>query len=954
MIAASDLKFFERKIRPILVQHCYECHSAESEELGGQLLLDTRQGLLKGGETGPVITGIDPKQSLLIQALRYDGVEMPPDQPLPEAVIRDFEDWVRRGTPDSRLGEVENKVSLDPDTLWSFLPRQPMSVPDVLDETWPRDRIDRFVLANLEDAGIRPTNDADPRTLLRRLFIDLIGLPPTFKEIESFRKDFDRDGQEAVERVVDDLLIRPQFGERWGRHWLDVARYGESNGDDGLGRNATFPHAWRYRDYVIDAFNRDTPYDEFLIEQIAGDLLPAENAEQRNRQLIATGFLAIGSKPASAMNKNFAMDIVEDQIDVIGAGILGLSIACARCHDHKHDPIPTRDYYSLAGFFTSTETLYGLAANEKLTAPPTELHELVSYWPQQHQETKEFKLGDSYSVGVDALNPTLHESLVLTPSELEMTGDVTFSPESFAATNSSMLKGQVHGSGENYSVSFWFRNRLNNNLRPITAYLFSRAEIGNKQLPGDHIGIGGNHDSSRTGKLFVFNGNEKKQSLAGQTIIAEGTWNHVVMVRNEKQVQLFLNGSETPEVEGEIPATFGDSTEFCLATRSDEFAPLDGNLAEFAFFDRALISEEIDQLHAMSGQPKSHPHIGLAMGVRDRSEATDCKIHVNGDVAKLGSVVPRGVLSIYGKLGTDVSKKLSIPQLNSGRLELAKWLTDPDHPQTARVMVNRIWSHLFGQGLVSTPNDFGVYGSRPTHPKLLDDLAQRFVDGGWSMKGLIRQIVLSRTYQLDSRVPRLQVNLDPENQLYTRHLRRRMDAETIRDAMLQASGSLDLQPKTGSVVSNMDQLINWPPGEATQLHQFSNHRSVYLCMLRHAPPLELAAFNLPDGVEVVGMREQTVLPTQSLFLMNNPFVVKQAMRMAEEITANHERTVAECLDEVFKRTMHRLPDSRELEQSKQYLQSIRQRSSHSSESEREAWTAFCHAMMMTNEFRYID
>ncbi|MCA8989000.1 MAG: DUF1549 domain-containing protein, partial [Planctomycetaceae bacterium] len=391
--SAEDLAFFETKIRPVLVKHCYKCHSADSEELGGGLRLDTRHGLLTGGESGPALVPGDAASSLLVQALKYDGTEMPPEQPLAEAVVNDFISWVNRKAPDPRVEKVEAaaKVEATPSDLWSLQPVKDPAVPKVKQQDWPYGPIDQFVLARIEQAKLYPTQDAEPRVLARRLFYDLIGLPPTYQELNQFVEVYEQNRKVAIEQLVDDLLSRPQYGERWGRHWLDVARYGESNGNDGLGRNPTFPHAWRYRDYVIDAFNRDIPYHEFLTEQLAGDLLTAETPEEQDRHLIATGLLAMSAKPAKAMNNNFDMDVVADQIDVVGRGIMGISIACARCHDHKFDPIPARDYYAMAGIFTSTETMWGLAGNETLTAPSTSLHVLkaAEQWlpPEDFVET---------------------------------------------------------------------------------------------------------------------------------------------------------------------------------------------------------------------------------------------------------------------------------------------------------------------------------------------------------------------------------------------------------------------------------------------------------------------------------------------------------------------------------------------------------------------------------------
>jgi hypothetical protein len=748
-LSGDDRAFFENKIRPVLVKHCYKCHAADSEELGGKLLLDSRDGIRKGGESGPALVGGKPDASLIIQALRYDGLEMPPDQPLPESVVNDFVKWIQRGAPDPRSTESLHKdgQTQEGDTLWSLLPPTNPPAPDVQTQAWPRDPLDHFVLARIEAAGLTPARDADSRTLVRRLYYDLTGLPPAMEEMEQFVAAHQRDGAKAVERLVDDLLASPQFGERWGRHWLDVARYAESNGNDGLGRNPTFPHAWRYRDYVIAAFNADTPYDRFLIEQIAGDLLPSDSTDERDRHLIATGFLALGAKPAKAMNSNFDMDIVADQIDVIGRGIMGLSVACARCHDHKFDPIPTRDYYALAGMFTSTETLWGVAANEGLTAPVTDLHVL---------------------------------------------------------------------------------------------------QAAPKILPP---------------KDFV------------ETVLV-------------------------------------------LESNTGVPKPI----------------------------PKSKWALGtpLAMGVRDRVKPADCKINIKGDAAKTGEAVPRGFLTACN---AEASDSMAIDAQQSGRLQLAQWLTRVDHPLTARVMVNRIWLHLFGEGIVRTPDDFGVYGERPTHPLLLDHLATRFVNDGWSMKRLIRAMVLSRTYQLSRDADEKSIQADSTNLLLTRHNRRRLDAESLRDSMLKVSGQLNLQPGDGSLIRHRDILLNL----AGNLHQPSQQRSVYLCYLRSSPPPELAAFDLPDFTTVIGRRDVSTVPGQALHLYNSSFVVEQANCFGRQLLSEPGDDEAR-VRLAFRRALCREPNRKELEQALALVQLTKSEL----KSADKAWASLCQALLVNNEFRYVD
>jgi hypothetical protein len=745
--APEDVTFFENRIRPVLVKHCYECHSKDSKELGGKLLLDSRKGLLMGGETGPSLVSGKPEESLLIQALRWQDIQMPPDEPLPETVINDFVKWIERGAADPRTGDVPQGQSGadEKEALWSLRPVTNPAVPDVQNQDWSRDPIDRFVLARIEAAGLTPADDADARTLVRRLYFDLTGLPPAFDDVEQFVAACERNRAIAVEQLVDSLLASPRFGERWGRHWLDVARYGESNGNDGLGRNPTFPHAWRYRDYVIAAFNSDMPFDRFVTEQIAGDLLPADSDEQHDQQLIATGFLAMASKPAKAMNSNFDMDVVADQIDVVGRGIMGLSVACARCHDHKFDPVPMREYYALAGIFTSTETMWGVAGHEKLTAPETSLHVL-------------------------------------------------------------------------------------------------------KAAP-------------------------------------------------------------------KVPP------------------PAD-------FVETVIVKDSATGIPKAIPKPKWPVGTPLAMGVRDREKPSDTKINVKGDSQKLGDVVPRGFVTACGLDGA-----VSIPEQQSGRVELAQWLTRADHPLTARVIVNRIWQHLFGEGIVATPDDFGVYGARPTHPQLLDHLATRFVRDGWSVKRLVRAIVLSRTWQLASTASDQLLEKDSANVLLTRHNRRRLDAEAIRDAMLSASGQLDLQPGDGSLIRHRDILVNL----AGNLHEPSNKRSIYLCYLRSSPPPELAAFDLPEFTSVTGQRDLSTIPAQALHLFNSRFVIVQAQRLSEELLAVTSDD-SERARLAFRSALGRDASAAEVAQA---LELVREATSEL-ESADKAWASVAQALLATNEFRYVD
>lgn len=944
--------FFESQIRPALVKYCYECHSSASNELGGSLSLEFRDDILRGGESGPAIVKGNPKDSLLIRAIRgNDDLAMPPKDKglLPEGVIQDFVEWVKMGAPDPRAGKIANPNPKE--QLWSLKPVIERSLPEVNDLEWPRDRIDRFILHKLESKKLLPAKDALPKTLIRRLYYDLIGLAPSMEEINVFSLDYKRDSDEAVSVLVDELLSSQHFGERWARHWLDVARYGESNGNDGLGRNATFPHAWRYRDYVINSFNRDVPYDRFIKEQIAGDLLPVDHVEERNRNLVATGFLAIGAKPAKAMNENFAMDVVDDQINVVTTALLGMSVSCARCHDHKHDPILSKDYYGLAGIFKSTETLWGKAANEPLTAPSTPLHELLDRLPDNESSKSTVPVFSSELKEVtEGLNPIVYSTLKRATNEIALEKGISLSDENYAKCNKGRMRVKATVPYDNYSVSFWFRNDTGNSSQPITAYLFSYAKDGDANQAGENIGIGGKHDKSVTGKIFIWNGKELNQSIAGFNEIPEGSWNHVVMVRSNDRVRLYLNGEKDPEIDSEIKIAKNPDREIFVGSRNDNFAPLNGQLAELAIFDRALDVKEVKKLHAASGQKVGTIQKGWSMGVRDKKKIEDCKININGNSKKLGAVVSRGFPSVL----VSEPDSFSIGPDSSGRLQLAEWIVSGQHPLTARVLVNRVWQHLFGRGIVNTPDDFGFYGSIPSHPALLDDLARRFMNGNWSIKKLIKIIVLSRTYQLDSYIEdeRL-LSVDPDNIFVGRHSRRRLDAETNRDRVLQASGNLMVGSTNGSAIDKLDVLLNWPPGEAKYLHQASNHRSIYLCMLRDAQPPDLVAFNLPDGFFVTGLREKTDIPTQALFYLNSPLVVEQSKVIANDVLGTGNVSDEKRVARMYLKVLRRLPSANEAVAVLDYIKRVRAKLKGNDEFVR-SWASFCQVLLASNEFRYID
>ncbi len=633
---------------------------------------------------------------------------------------------------------------------WAYQPLKKTAPPAVKDAAWPRGDIDRFLLATLEANNLRPAADAAPLVLLRRVYFDLIGLPPTLDQVTAFLDDT---APGALEREVDRLLASPQFGERWGRHWLDLARYAESTGKD---VNLSYPHAWRYRDYVIASFNTDKPYDQFVREQIAGDLLPAAGDTQRAEQQVATGFLALGPKSVNEQNpRQFVLDVADEQIDTLSQAILGTTISCARCHDHKFDPITQREYYALAGIFTSTQTLYGTAANIQ-NRHPGKLAELPS------------------ASGA----PTLGRKMA---------------PEEFKKMETRLAE-------ERQNLRDSFQTQMQN------------------RSPG---GNGANDQRQLFERLRMINETGRLEALIS---LYDGTTG---------QEKLLAMGA------ADLPA------------RRQGF----GN-----------------------GRPAG-PARFMGMRPPEFAAVGDCALYTRGDVGKPAGRVSRGFPAAL-----TLQTPPEIPANTSGRLQLAQWITHPSHPLTSRVYVNRVWGWLFGRGIVDSPDNIGNSGARPDHPQLLDTLCLQFMDAGWSTKNLIRKMVLSRAYQLSSAFDESAHTADPENALHWRMSPRRLDAESLRDAMLSAGGMLDLAPPKASAVARAgDTTVGGARfqgfGEA-QLNADSHHRSVYLPQVRDVTPDALEAFDFPDPSLVTGQREVTSTASQALFLLNSDFARLRARELA--------------------------------------------------------------------------
>lgn len=774
-IAQSDagVRFFESKIRPVLVKHCYECHSSETGKAKGGLKVDSHEALLRGGDTGPAIAPKNLTKSLLYQAMLYsdDGYQMPPKGKLAESTIADFRKWILMGAPDPRKTKITPDVSTEIDIekgreYWAYRPvRKPVIPPET---DWARTDIDRFVEKGLKNNKFVPVEDADPRVLVRRLFFVISGLPPNSDDMASWEPRISADAN-AVEELIDELLASSQFGERWGRHWMDVARYAESTGGD---QNNIYQHAWRYRDYVIDAFNDDKPFDQFIREQLAGDLLPIEDDKVWANNVIATGFLAIGQKLVGEEDQQkFAADLVDEQIDATTRAFLATTVACARCHDHKFDPIPQADYYALAGIFRSTETHYGLLK------------------AQARQATT---LLDLTGLGPPPGTPTLSED-------------------------------------------------------------------------------------------------EYKRLIAKRDAAAKAVSDAMAKIRSGENV-----------FRGALRR---------LRSRRDE-------------------TEAALQAYSARGEPRV-----FAMGAQDREFAMSTRLLVRGELDKPAQRVPAGLPQVlcesnkntlkHRSASSEVRRAFKEAELGSasygtsGRLHLAQWIASTENPLTARVIVNRIWYWMFGQGIVRTVDDFGVSGDKPTHPELLDHLATQFVENGWSVKKLIREIALSRTWQLSSAHHTDNHAIDPDNNFLWRFSKRRLEGEAIRDAMLAVSGELDLERPVGTYLREVGEgNVGQNVFEPVLRKITANTRSVYLPRVRNVLPEMLEVFDAPDAGSVMGTRNATSSPIQSLYLLNNAFVQKQAIALAARAK---KQAGANPVDWLYREVYGRKPTNVERELGTIYL-----------------------------------
>ncbi|MFN3193943.1 MAG: PSD1 and planctomycete cytochrome C domain-containing protein [Aureliella sp.] len=866
-LTAEELQFFESKIRPVLVKECYGCHSEQAGNVRGGLRLDTKELMHIGGSSGPAIVPGNIEDSLLFNAMNHEDWVMPPKRKLTNSVLADFRQWIEMGAPDPRendFAEIRSSISQEDieearENFWAYKSPERSEPPRANQDDWSKTSIDRFIFDRLQRAELQPSADAEPHVILRRLCFDLVGLPPTPEQVAYFEKYFEKDADMAIAHVVDRLLDSKQYGERWGRHWLDVARYAESTGRE---VNMTYPHAWRYRDYVIDSFNEDKPYDEFVQEQIAGDLLPVETDKEWAEHLVATTFLAMGPKNVNEQNRvQFRTDLLDEQIDATTRVFLGTSVSCARCHDHKFDPIPQKDYYALAGVFANLTTYFG--------NPPSEYGAFT--FAQKKQSS----------------------SLLLLPTDEPDPVGRPYTPREFDA-----LRGELEAA-------------------------LARARELREQRSGGRA----NQDQSAI-----------RQRLANQNQIAE---------------------------------------------LSDKLAVLDE-----------------------SGQPRSY-----TMGVQEKASPRNVPLLVRGEIDQPTEEVERGFPRVL------CDETIRITSDESGRLELARWIGSDRNSLAARVMVNRVWKHLFGNGIVTSTENFGATGAAPTHPELLDYLAIEFAEKGWSVKQLIRTMVTSRVYRQSSAFDEHSHLADADNSLLWRASPRRLEAESIRDAMLLVSGDIDLERPVGSEVAKAgyvrvregalgnprDLVKKYVAAAADELRESyqrqrqetlrsrftrrgqsqgrgtgrgggmqansmelrervmaaaseriqgqlemtdSNTRSVYLPIVRDEVPRSLEVFDFVDSSTITGVREQSNTANQALYLMNNEFVDRQSEAFAEKLAKTSAR-VDEQVKSAFLIAFSRSPSRNELQGSIRFLRSF-------DGDNRLALKTFCQSLFASAEFRYLD
>lgn len=945
--AESDNEFFEKQIRPILVDRCESCHSAATGKTNGGLALDTRAGWMKGGESGPPIVPGEPENSLLIRAVQYssDGPQMPPKEEggkLPDNEIAAITEWIKRGAPDPRTKTIK-ALGMTPDevrTWWSFQKVRHVDPPKVQNERWARTELDRFILAELEKRDLKPSDRADKRILLRRVTYDLTGLPPTIAEMDAFLSD---SAEDAFDRVVNRLLDSPSYGERWSRHWLDVARYADFYDANPKTRTASceLTEAWRYRDWVVDSLNKDLPYDQFIRHQIAGDTMPnPTGSDVYPEGLIATTFLSNGVwDRGDADKEKIISDMADDNIDTVGKAFLGLTLGCARCHDHKFDPVSTEDYYALAGIFYSSHILKDLGAKGAeyvMNRAP-----LVSKAVLAEREEREARLKATQAKIDSIVQQNRYQKLSTGGSPL-VPSQITTGAES---------KGSISETGEITVVGPASKDSYTIQCQapagePIR---FVRLEaISDPSLPASGPGraANGNFMIGRVSLTFVPPGEASAPTAV--------KWASATADFEQKGFAVAGAIDDKPETGWAIEPSFGTNHVAVFGIAADQTIPAGSQLTftiDQTHSEKSAVgklrlsvtnalpeispSDDPDQPKLITERDQLQKELSvpvpLAMAVEEGGmpgglfpNIQDVPIHIRGSYAKLGPVVPRRMPKfLAGDNQTPVAS-------GSGRRELANWVASPDNPLTARVIVNRFWQWHFGEGLVRTPSNFGKMGEAPSHPELLDWLATKLVEDGWSLKSLHRRILSSATYQQASRAAAEAVQKDPENHWFGRVVPRRLEAESIRDAMLFVAGKLD---RTSGGPADDD---------FTSLR-----RSLYIQTARWDRSSYSMLFDAANPDSSTEKRITSTVAPQALLLLNHEFILAQAKSLAnrlfEQVPDDETKRIQFAFQLLYGRTVR----DEEFAIAKKIVEL-------SPSDDRSSWIDLAHVLLCGNEFIYLD
>ncbi|MFT4688601.1 MAG: hypothetical protein ACI9OD_000799 [Limisphaerales bacterium] len=908
---SAGLELFEKQIRPLLVEHCYECHSQTSKNLKGGLRLDSRLGWERGGDSGRVIVPGRPEESRLIRAVRYhdQDFQMPPRNRLSAGQISALEQWVKLGAPDPRSDDLPEIAQATGMTIeegrqfWAFKPVIDSVIPDLGNARSVASPIDSFIGARLSKVGLAPAPRSDRRTLIRRATYDLIGLPPTSAEVQGFLDD---SSTNAFGKVIERLLASKHYGVRWGRHWLDVARYADSNG---LDENLAFGNAWRYRDYVIDSFNDDKPFDRFVIEQLAGDLLPTANQETKT----ATGFLALGAKVLAEKDLDkLMMDIVDEQIDTVGKAFLGMTLGCARCHDHKFDPISQRDYYGLAAIFKSTHTI------TKITGST------IKYW-YEHSFASETELKELAEIDKQLAAKKRAASSYLTAATLKARGEARLKAAEYLIASALFESSASLAKVKRIAKPFGLHPRILHHCRLHLEY---------------------HRNDSFFGSWHTFTGDTNAIARYYRPLFKQATKAFKIAMKKDPKNKIL----DDPRLEPARAALY-DLSGFLAVPPNPEFAFDPETLAELGELQQAARLLE-------SGAPDK----SAAMGVCDGEILESLPIHIRGDHNNLGEPVKREFPSV---LRWSSSRPI-LPDGQSGRLQLAEWIADSRNPLTARVFVNRVWRWHFGRGLAGTTENFGVRGDRPEHPELLDWLAYQFMRAGWSVKELHRLIMNSSVYQMASIHPAAQAaaDIDPGNQLWWHFENQRLEAEQIRDSILAVSGLLDDSMGGKTIPLRNKQFVFNHTSKDHTGYERRLRRAAYLPVVRNHLCEIFQQFDYPDPSTPTGNRNTTTVAPQALLLMNSSLVMNAAAALAEQVLELEADDDAARIEAAYQRVFARNSTKGERDRSLHFISessgqlsftdAVTVDKAANDAARKKAWSLFCQSLLASNEFIYLN